>query len=559
MKEKNSNRSIVIVLRKTSQEKTDRVLDLLRQVYVPKGFDLQLTIEEGSRAKAYNSGMQKVEADIRFFIDDSIANLDQDIFVALSRHFESVPNLGLLGLIGSEIPIDGDLQNAKSLYGSYIQLDGDDSYSVLTKNAIFEQNVQAVDGSFIGLRGDVDVKFDGAAMCIKVKQKGFLTVVPMQSEPLACFDSPCVYMKDESTEDEYDHQRQRFRNSYEMDYLPLVSILIPAYNQPEYFRQAIDSAIKQDYPNVEILIGDDSDNDEVQKIAEQYMRSYRHVKYDRHGKSLGVHGWKNMHKLLQDSHGEFVQFLLHDDLIYPSKISRMMEVFQSDLNDEIAFVTSSRDNIDAEGNKTDRPRSPFVPAGDEILSSKLVGQKIMTWGSNFIGELTTVLIRKSDLWQESLNEYRVGYYYGVQDRSMWDVSTFLELGRKNANVIFIQDCLSAYRSHSRQNLADPQMRVTLVLDWISLIFLSYGNRSFFENAESFKFALSDYLFVVRYNLLPDITDSMNSPEFDRYRRIQTAFDNDDLNAVVPEILDYIRENTIDSNASRDLTPIGKIF
>ena len=99
----------------------------------------------------------------------------------------------------------------------------------------------------------------------------------------------------------------------------------------------------------------------------------------------------------------------------------------------------------------------------------------------------------------------------------------------------------------------------MVLDWISLIFLSYGNRSFLENAESFKSALSDYLFVVRYNLLPDITDSMNSPEFDRYRRIQTAFDNDDLNAVVPEILDYIRENTIDSNASRDLTPIGKIF
>ena len=72
--------------------------------------------------------------------------------------------------------------------------------------------------------------------------------------------------------------------------------------------------------------------------------------------------------------------------------------------------------------------------------------------------------------------------------------------------------------------------------------------------------MNDYLFVVRYNLLPDIDkNDKYSPEFERYCKIQLAFDKDDFDTIVAEILDYIRENTIDPNASRDLTSIGKIF
>lgn len=577
---KSDQKKIAIILRKSDERKSNRVLEILQHVYAPKGYELELTIETGTRAKAYQKGLDKTSADIRFFIDDSISNLDEDIFINLSRHFESVPKLGLIGLIGSEIPVNGDIRNAQSIYGNYSMEDGEDIYSVPTFNPVFEQKVQAVDGAFIGIRGDIDVHFDesigdffvGASICCRVAKEGFLTVVPMQNEPLAMFDSPSVYMEfeEESTDqykpatpefDSYDRQLQKFKSAYELTYLPLVSILIPAYNQPEFFREALNSAVKQDYPNIEILIGDDSDGDEIKRISDQFSRSYRNIKYENHGGSLGINGLNNMQSLLKNSRGEFVQFLLHDDLIYPTKISRMMSYFQRDLNNEIAFVTSSRDNIDADGNSTGKPRSPFVPAGDEIHSSKLIGKKLMTWGSNFIGELTTVLIRKNDLWQEKLNEHRVGYFFGMQDRSMWDVSTFLELGQKNPNVIFIRECLSAYRSHEHQNISDPQMRVTLVLDWLSLICLSYGNRIYLETAEEFKIALEDYLFTVRYVLLPDVEEleKNTTSEYIRYKKIQNAFDRNDRLTVINEILDYIKDKTIDPEASKDLSPLGRIF
>ena len=144
---------------------------------------------------------------------------------------------------------------------------------------------------------------------------------------------------------------------------------------------------------------------------------------------------------------------------------------------------------------------------------------------------------------------------------MWDVSTFLELGQKNPKIVFIKDCLSAYRSHEHQNISDPQMRVTLVLDWLSLICLSYGNRIYLETSEEFKIALEDYLFTVRYTLLPDVEELEKSPtsEFIRYKKIQNAFDKNDRLAVISEILDYIKDKTIDSEASKDLSPLGRIF
>ena len=38
---------------------------------------------------------------------------------------------------------------------------------------------------------------------------------------------------------------------------PLVSIAIITYNQKEYLKECIDSCLKQDYPNFEIVVADD--------------------------------------------------------------------------------------------------------------------------------------------------------------------------------------------------------------------------------------------------------------------------------------------------------------
>lgn len=48
---------------------------------------------------------------------------------------------------------------------------------------------------------------------------------------------------------------------------PLVSILLPVYNESAFLQKAIDSIINQSYPNIEIIIvNDGSTNPEVEEI-----------------------------------------------------------------------------------------------------------------------------------------------------------------------------------------------------------------------------------------------------------------------------------------------------
>lgn len=60
------------------------------------------------------------------------------------------------------------------------------------------------------------------------------------------------------------HQRPK------LDCFPLISILVPAYNEQENIAAAIESLITLDYPNYEVLIVDDGSTDETLKMAQKY-------------------------------------------------------------------------------------------------------------------------------------------------------------------------------------------------------------------------------------------------------------------------------------------------
>lgn len=60
---------------------------------------------------------------------------------------------------------------------------------------------------------------------------------------------------------------------------PLVSVVIPAYNRPDTLKIEIDSVLEQTYPNIEIIICDDSSDDRVQKMLDPYLGSNPKIKY----------------------------------------------------------------------------------------------------------------------------------------------------------------------------------------------------------------------------------------------------------------------------------------
>jgi chlorobactene glucosyltransferase len=60
--------------------------------------------------------------------------------------------------------------------------------------------------------------------------------------------------------------------------VPTVSIIVPARNEERYIRKCIDSLVKQDYPDFEIILVNDESSDKTLKIMNEYKNSYSTIK-----------------------------------------------------------------------------------------------------------------------------------------------------------------------------------------------------------------------------------------------------------------------------------------
>lgn len=102
---------------------------------------------------------------------------------------------------------------------------------------------------------------------------------------------------------------------------PLVSVIIPNYNYASYVGEAIDSVLRQDYPNVEIIVIDDGSSDDSRAVIESYGDRVKGI----FQKNQGVAATRN--NGVAATEGEFVAFLDADDAWMPTKLSRQMDRF----------------------------------------------------------------------------------------------------------------------------------------------------------------------------------------------------------------------------------------
>jgi len=104
--------------------------------------------------------------------------------------------------------------------------------------------------------------------------------------------------------------------------------MIPTYNQEEYIAEAIESALAQDYPNLEVLVTDDCSTDRTGEIARQYEHDSR-FRYIRNETNLGRVG--NYHNTLYaHATGDWVINLDGDDYYTDNQyISRAMRRIMS--------------------------------------------------------------------------------------------------------------------------------------------------------------------------------------------------------------------------------------
>lgn len=108
---------------------------------------------------------------------------------------------------------------------------------------------------------------------------------------------------------------------------PLVSILVANYNNGCFIAETLESAVKQTYPNIEIVIVDDGSKDDSLQVIESFMASHPEVKIRlfRNADNKGCGRIKR--QCVELSEGEYFCFLDPEDTIVPEAVATLMEVF----------------------------------------------------------------------------------------------------------------------------------------------------------------------------------------------------------------------------------------
>ncbi|MBW6474946.1 MAG: glycosyltransferase family 2 protein, partial [Anaerolineaceae bacterium] len=124
--------------------------------------------------------------------------------------------------------------------------------------------------------------------------------------------------------------------------LPMVSIIIPVYNRPVEFERALQSALAQDYPNIEVIVVDDGSEDDIQTVVQRNLdNSTFSILYHRQ-ENKGVGGARQ--KGVQLSNSVYIQHLDADDTISPNKISSQVKALEENPS-AVACICGAQDNL----------------------------------------------------------------------------------------------------------------------------------------------------------------------------------------------------------------------
>lgn len=114
---------------------------------------------------------------------------------------------------------------------------------------------------------------------------------------------------------------------------PLVSIITPTYNRPDYLKLALISAIQQTYQNIEIIVSDNCSPENPESIIESFGDS--RIRFFRNQSNLGM--FPNTMNAFKKARGKYVASLLDDDLWEKDFLAKLVPALEANSNLALAF------------------------------------------------------------------------------------------------------------------------------------------------------------------------------------------------------------------------------
>lgn len=232
---------------------------------------------------------------------------------------------------------------------------------------------------------------------------------------------------------------------------PLVSVLIANYNYANYIGQAIESVLEQTYTNLEIIICDDGSTDCSCDVIESFVSKDTRIKLIRQRNEGQASAFNTAYAATK---GEIICFLDSDDLFYPQKIEKVVEVFLP--NPKAGFCIHKVLPINAKGRKIGYPIPKILDNGWIAFEALLKGGKgnfPPTSGMSFRREVTDKIFPLPQHFRISA------------DGPLREIAQFI------TEIVAIPQSLAYYRLHGNNKRADsttlPKLR--------KIVFIEYPN------------------------------------------------------------------------------------
>lgn len=233
-----------------------------------------------------------------------------------------------------------------------------------------------------------------------------------------------------------------------------LSVIIPVYNKAEYINDCIESLLKQDFNNFEIVAIDDGSTDESGDLCDKWAEKDQRIQVI-HKENGGVTAARRMG--VESAKGEYIVFVDADDKLLPNALRILYQAITNNNADEVIarFQTMT-------GN-----RSPIVFEG-EIKDLKPLLKAIIEWRNHF-PILWAVIYRKSILDDCLLTPREI-----IEGE---DLLMQIQILMKRPKVYFIKDCVYAYnvglpnnRKHTLElaRLYDDILRKSIASQWEEL-------------------------------------------------------------------------------------------
>lgn len=130
----------------------------------------------------------------------------------------------------------------------------------------------------------------------------------------------------------------------EFEFDPLVSIIVTNFNYGKFLSDAIESALRQSYPGVEVIVVDDGSTDNSRDVIDCYGKRIRSILKQNGGQGSAINAG------FSKSHGDILIFLDADDILLPDTVQHIVDAYRAEPG--AAKIMYRLEVVDANGHRT---------------------------------------------------------------------------------------------------------------------------------------------------------------------------------------------------------------